>query len=332
MKILIFEYITGGGLLGRDLPTSLAAEGELMLTALLSDLSAMPTLTLTVLRDARLPVPPVGAHDVRWILLNQDDNTDLRFSVELQIADAVWPIAPETSGILEHLCRQIETAGKHLLTSPAAAVSLTASKYATTERLAAFGIPVIASRRWPGDRIDSPPTLPVVVKPDDGAGCEGIRIIRTVSDWYDFAHTSRHGEWVLQAVTEGEALSLSGLFANGKAVLLSINQQHIISADDRYTLRGCAVNLTATDRERYANLLDTVASAVPELWGYAGVDLLRTPTGLRVMEINPRLTTAYAGLSRSLGLNVARMTLDLLETGILPHRLDAGTTRVDVSW
>jgi predicted ATP-grasp superfamily ATP-dependent carboligase len=79
-------------------------------------------------------------------------------------------------------------------------------------------------------------------------------------------------------------------------------------------------------------LLDTVASAVPELWGYAGVDLLRTPTGLRVMEINPRLTTSYAGLSRSLGVNVARMTLDLLETGALPDRPDTGTLRVDVSW
>lgn len=66
--------------------------------------------------------------------------------------------------------------------------------------------------------------------------------------------------------------------------------------------------------------------------GYAGVDLLRTPTGLRVMEINPRLTTSYAGLSRSLGVNVARMTLDLLDTGTLPDRLDTGTLRVDVSW
>jgi len=40
MKILVFEYITGGGFNKQDLPDSLAREGRLMLHALLDSLRA----------------------------------------------------------------------------------------------------------------------------------------------------------------------------------------------------------------------------------------------------------------------------------------------------
>lgn len=41
MKILVFEYITGGGFNRQELPASLAREGRLMLLALLDGLAAM---------------------------------------------------------------------------------------------------------------------------------------------------------------------------------------------------------------------------------------------------------------------------------------------------
>jgi predicted ATP-grasp superfamily ATP-dependent carboligase len=56
-----------------------------------------------------------------------------------------------------------------------------------------------------------------------------------------------------------------------------------------------------------------VAEAIPGLWGYAGIDLIETPEQILVLEINPRLTTSFAGLNTALGINVAGLVLQLVQ-------------------
>jgi len=46
-----------------------------------------------------------------------------------------------------------------------------------------------------------------------------------------------------------------------------------------------------------------------------GIDLVRTEQGLVMLEINPRLTTSYAGLRRALGVNPAGLVLASLGFG-----------------
>jgi predicted ATP-grasp superfamily ATP-dependent carboligase len=59
---------------------------------------------------------------------------------------------------------------------------------------------------------------------------------------------------------------------------------------------------------------------MPGLAGYVGVDLIVGENAITVLEVNPRLTTSYAGLRRAIGANPARLVLDLLynEHFILP--------------
>lgn len=45
-----------------------------------------------------------------------------------------------------------------------------------------------------------------------------------------------------------------------------------------------------------------MAEAIPGLEGLFGIDILLTAEGPVVVEVNPRLTTAYAGLRRALGI------------------------------
>jgi predicted ATP-grasp superfamily ATP-dependent carboligase len=124
---------------------------------------------------------------------------------------------------------------------------------------------------------------------------------------------------VIQPLLAGEALSLSGLFAHGRGVLLSINRQHILQSGDAFAFRGCEVNSIDRSEAPFSRLLERIAAAVPELWGYAGIDLLRDGENLTVLEINPRLTTAYVGLRRALGVNCARLVMELFTTGKLPQ-------------
>jgi len=62
---------------------------------------------------------------------------------------------------------------------------------------------------------------------------------------------------------------------------------------------------------------------MPGLWGLCGVDFVETGAGPVVIEVNPRLTTSYAGLHRAIGINPAHLVLELpasLATGLRAQR------------
>jgi len=328
MKLLIFEYITGGGMLGEAIPRSLAQEGESMLMALLDDLSELPGIQAVVPRDARLSPPDRPFPRTEWVFADRRDDLENYLHDRIGDCDAVWPIAPETGGILERLCRRVEAAGKTLLSSPSAAVGVAASKLATVRRLENKGVPAVPTF-VPSE--SAPLAFPRVVKPDDGVGCEGARIIETETEWKTWAaEIDGLARYVVQPLIEGEPLSLSALFAHGKARLLSGNRQRIVRSRNGFALRGCEVGGIRTGLAVYQELADRIAETVPELWGYAGVDLMQCRHGPRVLEINPRLTTSYAGLRQSLGVNPAALVLDLWRSGTLPEIDPASGKAIDI--
>ena len=311
MKILILEYITGGGMRQEPVPASLAEEGGRMLKALMDDLLTIPGLGLMVLQDGRRPLPRHGPR-VQILGVSADADFEALWLDSIKACDAVWPIAPETGGILEQLCRDVENAGKALLTCPAAAVSLATSKLAAARRLALHGLtvmPTVPLEEWRSH------AYPVVIKPDDGVGCEGVRIIQDVTEFETLNQTEN---WIAQPLLEGESLSLSALFAQGQARLLSMNRQRIEQTGAGFALTGCQVNALDDADGQWQNLAGQIAQAIPELWGYAGIDLILGEDGPVILEINPRLTTSYAGLRLATGENPAAMVLDLWKTGALP--------------
>jgi predicted ATP-grasp superfamily ATP-dependent carboligase len=56
---------------------------------------------------------------------------------------------------------------------------------------------------------------------------------------------------------------------------------------------------------------------VPGLRGYVGVDVMLSDAGAVVIEINPRLTTAYLGIRQAVRENVAELALAAC-AGVLP--------------
>ena len=186
------------------IPPSLAREGELMLEALVGDLLNLPwALDLIVLRDDRLE-PHRFDHLVQTVIISATDSFQSIWEQSVNQCDAVWPIAPENDGILEQLCMDVEKAGKALLTCPSVAVRLAASKLATARRLAESGLPVVDTIAL--DKSMLPMSDAVVVKPDDGVGCEGAVIIRDHGQLLGFMPSKG---WIVQPLLKGDALSLS---------------------------------------------------------------------------------------------------------------------------
>ena len=315
----MLEFISAGGL-GEAAPAELAtaagepllAQGVRMRDALLGELSTLPGLEISVADAGLAPLPahpPMHAPTAAVQRLSTAAVDDLVVWLRVQQAafDLLWVIAPETDGCLLTLCEAVAPA--RWVGCRADAIRVASSKTRTRERLAAHGVPVPAA--WaPGLPA---PTRPGrwVLKPDDGAGSEHTRVVADVAAaraaLAAACATDGSGEtqpgadlaprWTLEAWVEGEALSLSLLCAAGRVEVLSVNRQRLtLAADGQLGYAGVDTAVEPVTPS-LRDLAERCTAAVPGLAGFVGIDLVRQPDGrLCVIEINPRLTCAYAGL------------------------------------
>lgn len=286
MRVLVYEHLTATAVPG--VPAHLLRQGEAMIRALLADLRALPGVDVVV---------PPRAEDLS------------AFEGALPDVDAVWPIAPETGGCLARLSRLTLAHGRLLLNSLPAAVRVAASKRATWQALRQAGVPAIPTCAHSEEL--APEAAIVVAKPDDGAGCEHTFVLRRGQRWPVLPANTVFQPWVA-----GAARSFSMLCGAHSATLLAVNAQRIEQHGDRLRFAGVEPLDGPGDRDALALLAARIHAALPGLSGFVGVDYLDTPAGAVVVEINPRLTTAYVGLSARLGCNVAGRVLATL--GVLP--------------
>jgi tyramine---L-glutamate ligase len=320
MKILIFEYITGGGMNQQPFPEDLLREGQLMLQALLDNFASVDVIELQVMLDSRLK-GQINSHLHDVELIDASQNSEMEFVRLMQSCDAVWPIAPEFDDILYRLCQLVETNGKRLLNSPSHVVKTTGNKYQTFIYLQKYAIAAVPTCLLAAEETFTTyiPTIAAshyhtndgqwIVKSLNGAGCKDSWVLADLNEASQIANKEHY---IIQPHLRGAATSLSCLFKHGMAWIVSVNQQHFHFTDRRYHLSSIVVN-HENDISRYQDLVDEVAYAFPALWGYVGIDLIVSPTQTWVLEINPRLTTAFVGIESALGINIADTVLQLLD-------------------
>lgn len=332
MRLLICEYVTGGGFLGQPLPASLAREGDMMLAALVKDVAEVGGIEIASVRDARLRALDLPAV-VRVVRTREDPWAVWHEAIDG--VDAVWPIAPETGGALKRVSELVLAAGRTLIGSHPRAVALAASKLATAESLAAHGIAVVPTVSAEMTLQDGPPVGQAgwVVKPDDGAGAESTRLFRHSAEMRQWlAAAPDRDNLVVQPYVEGAPASLSILCQHGRAWLLSCNRQEIAIEDGAFRFRGSIVGGLEQRRPLFEPIAAALAAAMPDLWGYVGIDFIDRAAGPLVLDVNPRLTTSYVGLGRAIGMNLAALVLGLIDRDLeaIERPLRVGAERVDV--
>jgi predicted ATP-grasp superfamily ATP-dependent carboligase len=332
LRLLICEYVTGGGFLGRPLPAGLAREGDMMLAALVKDVAAVGGIEIASVRDGRLRDVGLPA---AFRIVSAGDDPWLVWRNAIEAVDAVWPIAPETGGALTHLSELVLAAGRTLIGSRPRAVALAASKLATAVHLAARGIAVVPTVPTEAALHEDLPAAPNgwVAKPDDGAGAESTRLFCRRDDMQRWlAAAPERDSFVVQPYVEGLAASLSVLCQDGRAWLLSCNRQEIAIENGAFRFCGSVVGGFEQRRSVLEPIAAAVAAAMPDLWGYVGIDFIDSAAGPLVLEVNPRLTTSYVGLARAIRMNPAGLVLGLLdrELGAIERPLRVRAERVEV--
>ena len=259
VKIFAYEHITGGGCLDSPLPEALVPEALVMLRALVGDLVDIDATQVIGLRDHRLPSDSLPGN---WRPVHSHAQWQASVDELVQASDATWPVAPETGGILEDISERVLRAARLLLGSRPEGVRAAASKLATAQSLQRAGVPVVPTFR-PG-RVPATGGGGWVVKPDDGCGCEDVRVfdhLGAALRWID----ARAGaeRYVLQPYTPGEPLSLSALAGDADVVLLSVNRQHIGLHEGSFVYHGSEVNAFPDAQGRLQRLAEQVVAAIP---------------------------------------------------------------------
>lgn len=308
-----------------------------MRAAVLRDLAALSDVQILTMLDVRFqPLAErffLDGSEIRCNFFIQSipvtSLTDLHKAWDSLLAacDACWLIAPESGNELLSWTQKVLAAGKVLLGCGVDAVALTSDKWRTFRHLQVHGVPQVDTLALCADEaivnLQS-----CVLKPRDGAGAEGIKLFSNGTDLHNYCIA--HGltqdsaqDWIVQPYQAGQPVSMAMLAKDGQAWLLSCNQQHIAQCADhthgdyfkRFCYTGWQVNGLPSFWQTFSLLANQIAGAIPALKGYVGVDMILNSSSnhsaLLVLEINPRLTTPYAALQRSLGVNPAGLLLDL---------------------
>lgn len=302
-RIFVYEYLSGGGLMadtagsGDDLLTM----GQSMRDAIVADLLRLENYDVSgatcdlaaPLPGRAKPVKPLTGESAFDFVARQADAHQL-----------VWVVAPETDGLLAQFQRSVDPA--RWLGCDAPAIKLASGKRITLIHLGEAGLTTPLAFEH------APEITRWVVKPDDGAGAIATRLHASLeAALEDWTRRSRAGgPMAIEPWIEGQALSLSLMCSAGRTELLSINRQHLsIDTEGMLSYQGVEVNVLPLADPRGARLsalATRVGRSIPGLCGFVGVDLVwHAQRGPVVVEVNPRVTCAYVGLSQALGRNLA---------------------------
>lgn len=297
-RVFIHEHASGWH---EPLPASIVAEGRAMRDALCRDLAA--TGGCAILASAAGVPPPDGT--VRFDP-RPEESLDEFLGRAAEQADFVWPIAPESAGTALSIACALEAAGVTTVGPAPGAIALASSKSRTLKRLAAHGIETALTCPLQSAPFERYPRW--AIKPDCGCGCEGVVRLdaAAAADWREAQHAlARREPLIAQPWIDGEAASLSVLATAKVVEVLSVNRQHLdIDAYGKVSLARLSRRAEAPSAAM-RKLADKVVAAIPGLRGYFGIDfILRADGSCVAVEVNPRLTSSYVGLSAHLGRNI----------------------------
>ena len=327
MNILLFEWLNCGGLRNErfgdsSAEKSMLRQGREMLSAVIKDFQAGGHQVLLPL-DGRLwdAIPNRSSLEKRKVLRSDDLNQLLHeFGGE---ADFILVIAPESDSILVD-CLQWLSPSKHKLLNPSFEfTALTSDKNKMFDYLGEQGFTKFPRgtsheyyleyggwEHWP---------LPLVFKPADGAGGEGIVILRNydvgnASDADGLTAIQESSNLRVEEYVEGTPVSVSAICGpNGSELLAPTIQVFDQESEHGMHYLEAQYPIDESLSKRAINLATEVINALPPTLGYIGIDMVLGEEDGQpkdwLIEVNPRLTTSYLKLREIYDENLASLML-----------------------
>lgn len=333
MNLLIFEYFCGGGRSNYTLNDNLIQEARALLSQLLIDFAKLKEFNITTSLDIRA----IKKLDKRAIqnkfpaqnrVFIKKPKKDLELFTSLldyQQHDAALIIAPETNDILANLTALAENKGLIILGPNSNTIKILGDKWFSyllfkqnnisqpKTYLLKNNTPTEIKELIKKEQL----SFPLCLKPRDGFASE----ILYLNSWDNHKSFSPYLErnLILQEFITGSTASISLLKNSQQTTFLSLNLQ---KTNENFSYIGGEIGVNHPLKKQIVTQLNNTLTSFSGLKGYLGVDLILKEENFFFLEVNPRLTSSYIGLTAALKeYNLAQLIVDASLDRTLPQNL-----------
>ncbi|MEM2739503.1 MAG: ATP-grasp domain-containing protein [Candidatus Bathyarchaeia archaeon] len=310
LKLLIVEALATGLI---KAPSSILIEGFSMLRRFSTDAAKLNWIDVYIAVDKRIVADlPGSILPCRRIYLEDPCIEDLLYWIGRLDFDKVYMIAPETNGFLPAILRRIvdEYGSSIIVNGSIDRLNDIIDKLNLYHRLSEIDVKTPRSIDIGEATLEDLDRLgyPLIVKPRLEAGCSGLRMVGDRREAEELLR-DHDGCWIFQEYVKGLASSFSLVSDGCSLKLLSVNRQFVTLSHTGSSYLGGYVPLISP-RIRVDELIDKLEALLYGLKGYIGIDTVISGDEVYVIEVNPRLTVSYIGLSRSYKGNPAEAILE----------------------
>ena len=333
MKILLYEHLSGGGLVTEEEAVPWLSDGYALLSTLAEDFKKTKHEVYATL-DYRIAnyTPPIEAR-IATILKPTSDFVEV-FLFNLAEVEAVIIVAPESENILLNLTKAAEEKDKFVFGPTSEVIQLASNKRETFKIASNLNLPVPKARFIPfSSEIDEVGALaeetgyPVVFKPIDGANCRGITIVRDESRIPSAISILRQETafdcFMIYPYIKGIAASATLIATENGIHPLSLSAQELsLSPEGDLKCESGYVPLKHPLEEKALDYAIQIAQEINGLKVWVDVDFVLSERREPVfMEINARITRNYLGIRRAISGNPAEIILDAIIDQKLPEEV-----------
>ncbi len=293
-KILIYEYITGGGLSNEDLSSDLMFEAKKILLSIIKSCNLSRNFDYKYFIDYRLK----ELHSNNSITIYKP--SDLYNIRLIKNFDFIIPIIPEINHDLLKYVKFLEKNDIKMIMSDSKTVKICSDKFKFYKYFNNNNLPVIKT-------FDTTKFYKYynkyIIKDRFGAGCSYIKIVdkKDIEKYFD-------KNKVIQPFIKAENYSISVFFSKNSFRFLTLNKQGLTSNMNMIKMKSLTINSKNNYYLIILTLINDIKRIMPGLIGFVGIDILINNNKIYIVEINTRLTTSYVGLYETIGCNM----IDLL--------------------
>ncbi|MBL6701072.1 MAG: ATP-grasp domain-containing protein [Gammaproteobacteria bacterium] len=273
-KILIFEYITGGGLIENKLNYSLLNEANIILDSLIKESKN----TVHFFCDYRHKYK-----NNNNAILVYPNNKDIIFDRNfISKYDYFLPICPEIDLILFNYVKKIRQKKiTNIHISDNKSLLIASDKLMLKNACNQYMIlnPDSYSSNYKNNKF--------ITKDRYGCGCNNISIISNPL-------RKNSSNMIHENYIPGKSYSVNLYIKGSGYKLISINQQHISRKNTSLKLNSIDVNIHPSFNNMIYKFIDDILNVIPGLRGFIGFDFIFNNNKIFLIEINPRFTTSMA--------------------------------------
>lgn len=340
MKLLIYEHVSAGGFDDKIISPSVLSEGFGMLRTSVADAKSAGHTVTTIVHERIAEFNPLPEADKTISVRSLSDAEKVLHGVA-ENCDATCIIAPETDRKLERIVKRMEQIHVLSLNSTANAIEQASNKARLQQHASGRGLATPKtitfncrdSLKDVAEIVSEKIGFPAVFKPIESAGCEATSVVNGEEEVAAaITKLSYRGSmsFMVQQLIHGTAVSVTLISNGSEAQPIALNEQDIIlrGPEEESSYNGGATPLNHASKTTAFDAAKELVESIRGLHGYIGVDLVLTRDEPVIIEVNPRLTTSYVGIRKTLTLNLMQATIDsILNRKVVAKQKSLGYAR-----